>query len=185
MKRLTRIFTVLIIISVIVTSFGLANVDFSYAAAPKVTIKTTKVLADARVVNAYEELGFKTKVDKSLSYAGVFSVSKHAIIVKSPKQEYVLHEMGHFLAELTYSSDDAKEFIAIYIKEKNEYKGMLESYIRGSNKEYFAQSFAEYTMSPSKLKQSRPETYNYIKTKINSISKVHIEDMQNSYGWAW
>lgn len=176
-RKAVRIITVL----VLVLSLSTAG---AFAASSK-TIPNTNAKADSRVVNAFVDLGFKVKYDKNYRYAGSFSVSKHAIIMKTKTKMHILHEMGHFVSEINNGAGKSKSFASVYKAEKSKYKGSQKSYILSTSEEYFAQSFAEYTSEPNTLKKSRPKTYNYIKTKVESINKKAIQDMYNAYSWAW
>lgn len=149
------------------------------------TIPNTNVKADSRVVNAFVDLGFKVKYDKNHDYAGTFSVGKHAIIMKSKNKMHILHEMGHFVSEINKSCGVSSKFKKIYKAEKKYYNGEQKKYIKSSSEEYFAQSFADYTASPSKLKKERPRTYKYVKAKVAAINQQAIDDMYNAYSWAW
>ena len=187
MKRTVRILFAAILAIVITSAIVYAGTTESYGAtAAKTTIPSTSVKADSRVVEAFVDLGFQVKYDKNLGYAGIFSVGKHAIIMKRQNNSSdILHEMGHFVSRLQRGADETTEFVKIYKAEKNKYNGKLQSYIKGSSKEYFAQSFAEYTLTPKKLKSSRPKTYAYVKAQVEAIDQQDVDDMYTAYGWAW
>lgn len=157
MKRTLRVMVSIILmvaLSTAMTFAGTGGTKVSETNSVK-TIPSTSVKADSRVVDAFVDLGFKVKYDKNMANgAGVFSVAKHAVILKYKNEENTLHEMGHFVSRLQKGADETAEFVKIFNTEKKKYNGKLKSYIKGSNKEYFAQSFAEYTTNPSKLKKA-------------------------------
>lgn len=155
------------------------------SASSKMKIPNTKVYADSRVVDAFKTLDFKVKYNKSMKNAGTFSVAKHAIVLKKKSKNNTLHEMGHFLSRLHDGADSTKEFQKIYKAEKNKYKGRLQSYIKANSKEYFAESFRQYTTWNKGLKKQRPKTYAYIDKMVKTISDEDIENMYAAYGWAW
>ena len=180
-NRVTRILVVLLLI----LSLSAASAFAAAEAASVKTVPGTDVMADGRVVDAFVDLGFKVKYDNNHNYAGTFSVAKHAIIMRSDSKMNLLHEMGHFVSEINNAAGTSKEFTSIYKSEKKKYRGSLKSYITRTSEEYFAQSFAEYTVSPSALKKSRPKTYKYIKASVEAIDQKAIDDMYAAYSWAW
>lgn len=186
LKRTFKVFITIMITLVLTTGLVLATTDNAHGATVSMkTIPSTTAKADSRVVNAFVELGFSVKYNKNLGYAGVFSVADHAIHLKSRNKTHTLHEMGHFVSRLQKGADETAEFVKIYKAEKNKYTGTQKAYITKNSKEYFAQSFAEYTQNPSKLQKSRPKTYKYVKAQVESISQQDIDDMYKAYGWAW
>ncbi len=184
MKKALRVLIVTVLVLITSTMAVFATTDTA-AAATKKAIPGTSAKADSRVVDSLVELGFTVKYDKKMSYAGLFSVSKRAIIMKSNRKDHVLHEMGHFVARLQEASDETAEFVEIYKAEKRKYKGEQKAYVTKNSKEYFAQSFMEYTQNPSKLKKSRPRTYNFVKEQVETIEQQHVDNMYALYGWAW
>lgn len=180
-NRVTRILVALLLVLSLSAASALAATE----AASVKTVPGTDVKADSRVVDAFVDLGFKVKYDKHHNYAGTFSVAKHAIIMKTDNKMHLLHEMGHFVSEINNASGTSKEFTSIYKSEKIKYHGSQKAYITGTSEEYFAQSFAEYTVSPKALGKSRPKTYKYIKANIESIDQKAVQDMYDAYSWAW
>lgn len=186
LKRTFRVLATLILTIALATSLVLATTGTADAATVKMkTIPSTNAKADSRVVDAFTELGFKVKYDKNLGYAGVFSVASHAVFLKSKNSTNALHEVGHFVSRLQKGADETSEFVKIYKAEKKKYNGTQKAYITKNSKEYFAQSFAEYTENPTKLQKSRPKTYAYVKKQVDSIDQKDIDDMYAAYGWAW
>ena len=184
MKKAVRVLIVVALVLAATTIAAVATTDTAHAATKK-TIPGTSAKADSRVVDSFVELGFTVKYDKNMSYAGLFSVAKHAIIMKSNKKEHVLHEMGHFVARLQNASDESAEFVKIYKAEKKKYNGAQKAYITSNSKEYFAQSFMEYTQNPTKLKKSRPQTYKFVKAQVEAIDQQDVDNMFAAYSWAW
>lgn len=180
-NRVTRILVALLLVLSLSAASALAATE----AASVKTVPGTDVKADSRVVDAFVDLGFKVKYDKHHNYAGTFSVAKHAIIMKTDNKMHLLHEMGHFVSEINNASGTSKEFTSIYKSEKIKYHGSQKAYITGTSEEYFAQSFAEYTVSPKALGKSRPKTYKYIKANVESIDQKAVQDMYDAYSWAW
>lgn len=180
-KRVTRILVVLLL----TLSLSAASAFAAAEAASVKTVPGTGVEADSRVVDAFVDLGFTVKYDKNHNYAGTFSVAKHAIIMRTDNKMNFLHEMGHFVSEINNAAGTSKEFTSIYKSEKKKYRGSMKTYITRNSEEYFAQSFAEYTVSPSALKKSRPKTYKYIKASVEAIDQKAIDDMYAAYSWAW
>lgn len=152
-------------------------------------IPGTDVKADQRIVNAFKILDFKVMYDKNLKYSGIFSIKGHAIILRKRNKMWTLHEMGHFLSRLQEGADSTKKFKVIYKAEKRKYRSLPgkkdKKYVTKNCKEYFAQSFADYTIRPSVLKKNRPATYTYIKKQVETITKEDIAAMRAAYGWAW
>lgn len=186
LKRTLRVFITIILTLALTTGLVLAMTEDANAATVSMkTIPATSAKADSRVVNAFVDLGFTVKYNKNLGYAGVFSVADHAIYLKSKNKTHALHEMGHFVSRLQNAADETSEFIKIYKAEKKKYTGAQKSYVTKNSKEYFAQSFAEYTQNPSKLKKSRPKTYKYVKAQVDTIEQQDVDNMYSAYGWAW
>lgn len=183
-KKNTKALGTLLLIIVMAALMILVSASDASAASKK-TIPQTSAKADSRVVNAFTDLGFEVRYDKNLGLAGTFSVGKHAIIMSDRNATNTLHEMGHFVSRLQRGADETSEFVKIYKSEKNKYNGKQASYIKSNSKEYFAQSFAEYTQNPTKLKNSRPKTYKYVQKQVNAIDQQDIDDMNAAYSWAW
>lgn len=184
MKRAMRMVVSMLFIMTLCVSIVFAGTEEA-SAATKMKIPNTNAKADSRVVKAFKELDFKVKYNKSMENAGTFSVAKHAIVLKKKHKYNTLHEMGHFLSRLHDGADSTKEFKKIYKAEKKKYNGRLKSYIRSNSKEYFAESFRQYTTCPKTLKKQRPKTYAYIHKMVTTITDQHVEDMYAAYGWAW
>lgn len=183
-KMMMRIVLLSVLIFVLCTVTIIVETENVNATTMK-KIPNTNAKADSRVVDAFKTLDFKVKYNKSMKNAGTFSVAKHAIVLKKKSKFNTLHEMGHFLSRLHDGADSTKEFQKIYKAEKNKYKGRLQSYIKANSKEYFAESFRQYTTWNKGLKKQRPKTYAYIDEMVKTISDEDIENMYAAYGWAW
>lgn len=140
---------------------------------------------DSRVYNAFTKLGFTFNINASLGTTGVFSVQNHKIEIKRGQSSYLLHELGHFVAALKGRADKTSEWSSIYNAEKAAYVGNNKAYVTQNASEYFAESFRDYTENEAVLKSQRPQTYNYIKRLVNSISDADITAFENAYGWYW
>lgn len=155
------------------------------------TAKTPATVAEIRkavpknLLGAFDELEFKIKINKNVSYDGVFSTKDHQIELKEAKADVLLHEMGHFLSALKCNAADSSEFKAIYKDEKKDYEGTNKSYVTSTNNEYFAESYKDYVKNPSKLKKDRPETYAYVKELADNITQKDIDTAYSRYSWAW
>ena len=100
------------------------------------------------------------------------------------------HELGHcvdFLLSKTYvkhnrlyinTKSRTKTFKKIFNKEKRRYRPLestvSRSYTLQNSFEYFAQSFADYTLYPRKFKAMCPATYKYIKKCVKKIRKGQV-----------
>lgn len=145
------------------------------AAAPK---------ADARVLNAFQTLGFKVYVDSSVSYSGLFDASARSITLKS-QDDTIYHELGHFLAFIAGNADKTTDFKNIYAAEKNLYTGANKSYVTQNSAEYFAESFKNYTQSAGTLKSVRPKTYSAISAALNKVTTEQVTKVQKLYSVFW
>ena len=100
------------------------------------------------------------------------------------------HELGHcvdFLLSNAYikngkfyisTKSRSKTFKKIYNKEQKHYRPLentvSRSYTLANSFEYFAQSYADYTLYPRKFKAMCPATYNYIKKCVKKIRKGQV-----------
>lgn len=126
--------------------------------------------ADANVIKALRTLNYKVTLNSSASYAGKFDARSRQIILRSANKGYFLHELGHFVSFVAGFKDSTAEFVGIFNREAGKYAGNNATYITKDSKEYFAESYKDYVNNPSALKSTRPETYNYIKSSVESIS---------------
>ena len=100
------------------------------------------------------------------------------------------HELGHcvdFLLSKTHIRNNrlyistlsrTKAFKKIFNREKRRYQPLdptvSRSYTLQNSFEYFAQSFADYTLYPGKFRAMCPATYNYMKKCIKKIRKGKV-----------
>lgn len=133
------------------------------------------------IVKAFKELNFKIVMNSNAKYAGLFDARNQQVILKVANKGYLLHELGHFVSFVTGLKDSTPEFISIYKKEAGNYSGSNKAYVTKNNSEYFAESVRDYYSSPSALKSSRPETYNYVKDCISQITDERIDYVNSVY----
>lgn len=145
-----------------------------------VPIRTVAQKADANILNAFEELGYQLKVDKSVSYSGYFSSSAKSITLQKA-DDTVYHELGHFLAFIAGNADKKEAFISIYNAEKNAYEGINKAYNTQNSSEYFAESYRDYILNPTTLKAKRPQTYASIVSAIKAVTPDQIKKVQDFY----
>lgn len=141
-------------------------------------------LADERVTSAYDSLGFAVKYNASAPYSGHFDARSRCIILKK-KDDTIYHELGHFVAFASGNTDKSAAFQRIYNSEKEKYTSYNKSYVTKSAEEYFAESFKDYTLNPSVLKQNRPKTYEAIAAAISKITDAQVTRIKTVYGPVW
>lgn len=82
-----------------------------------------------------------------------------------------VHEFGHFLDYLTYTSFDSSDFENVYAAEKSALKsafGLNNSDV-GNVHEYYASCFYAYCMNADKMQQTAPLSYQYIINDLEGI----------------
>lgn len=82
-----------------------------------------------------------------------------------------VHEFGHFLDYLTYTSFDSSDFANAYAAEKSELKpafGLNNSDV-GNVHEYYASCFYAYCVNADKMQQTAPLSYQYITNDLEGI----------------
>lgn len=144
-------------------------------------VRSLNGLADPMVIKAFEKLNYKIVIDGSVSYAGKFDARNQQVTLRSANKDYFLHELGHFVSFITGLKDSTPEFVNIYNKEAGRYSGSNASYVTKNNKEYFAESYRDFSANPSGLKSTRPATYNYIKSCVDSINDNTISYINSAY----
>lgn len=137
------------------------------------------------VLEAFDQLGFTIKVNRTLDADGTFSTEKHDIELKDVTCGVLLHEMGHFLECLKGHAAETDEFICIYSSEKGKYAGCNKKYVTATEYEYFAESYRDYIEKPDVLKKERPETYEYIDKMAASVTQADVDYMNEEYGLNW
>ncbi len=139
---------------------------------------------DARVLKAYTTLGFTVSYDNSVSYAGYYDTRNRSITLRE-NDETIYHELGHFLAFIAGNADTSSSFVNVYNQEKGKYTGINKAYVTQNSSEYFAESVKDYTLDPSGLQNSRPETYKAIKAAMDKVTDAQITRIKLVYGRIW
>ena len=134
----------------------------------KASIRSAAPKANAKLLQRFEDEGYKFVVDTKLGYTGLFS-SRNKQITMRYQSNIVYHELGHYLAYTTGKTDLSDEFIKIYNKEKNKFDGDIKDYITSNSREYFAESYRDYVTRKTTLKKKRPQTYKYIEKVLNML----------------
>lgn len=149
------------------------------------TLRTLGSQADAKILNAFEDLKFKMVIDKNAEATGVFSVKSHKIALQSARSSVLLHELGHFANFLAGDKVGTSEWKSIYNAEKNKYDGYNKAYAIKSASEYFAESYKDYKEHPSALRSKRPRTYQFVKSTIDGITDSDVQNIKDTYGEYW
>ena len=172
--------------TVIQTTIKTTTVELSQMSGVSGTrLRTLGSQADAKILNAFEELQFKMVFDKNAGYTGVFSVKNHKIEIQSARSSVLLHELGHFANFLAGDKVSTNEWKSIYNAEKNKYDGYNKEYAVKSVSEYFAESYKDYKENPSALKSKRPRTYQFVKSTIDGITESDVQNIKDTYGEYW
>ena len=159
-----------------VSGNGIANGVISLSqAAPKL---------DANIANAFNELNFKVKIDSGVTYAGLFDARTQSVVLKK-LDDTVYHELGHFVAFAAGNADTSSSFRQIFEQEKSRYTSYNKAYVLSNSSEYFAESFKNYTLDPSELKASRPQTYEAIKKAVAAVTPAQVAKMKMVYSSIW
>lgn len=149
------------------------------------TLRTLGSQADAKILNAFEDLKFKMVIDKNAEATGVFSVKSHKIALQSARSSVLLHELGHFANFLAGDKVGTSEWKSIYNAEKNKYDGYNKAYAIKSASEYFAESYKDYKEHPAALRSKRPRTYQFVKSTIDGITDSDVQNIKDTYGEYW
>ena len=82
-----------------------------------------------------------------------------------------VHEFGHFLDYLTYTSFDSNDFANVYAAEKSALKSAfgLNNNDVGNIHEYYASCFYAYCMNADKMQQTAPLSYQYLINDLEGI----------------
>lgn len=105
---------------------------------------------------------------------GATSEPMEAIYVADTKHAVscaVVHEFGHYLDHLTYTSFDSSEFSNIYAAEASSLKGSfgLSSSDTCNVHEYYASCFYSYIMNPGMMQSVAPQSYQFIQNDLGRI----------------
>lgn len=147
-------------------------------------IKQIAPKANARVLTAYQNLGFKVTVNGSVSYSGKYDTKTRTITLRKA-DDTIYHELGHFVAFMAGNADKTSAFTTAYSKEKSKYTGVNKAYVTQNSSEYFAESFKDFTLNPSALKKARPLTYAQIQKAVNTITTARINQYAKVYKSVW
>lgn len=142
--------------------------------------------ADAKLRNAFIKLGFTIKVDSTVSYTGRFDAASRSITMVEEKNDAIYHELGHFLMFMyvaNKANDGGSEGQAAYAAEKNLYTGVQKAYVTSGASEYLAESYRDYCMNPTALKNSRPQTYALIEKALKAVTDSKVATYKRVYGW--
>ncbi len=156
------------------------------AAAPTGDVSVNSIAsgADARVLSAFNSMGFKVTVNSGVNYSGLFDARTRTITLKKADAT-VYHELGHYLAFIAGNYDRTAEFQAIYNREKVLYTAYNKAYVLSNASEYFAESFKNYTMDPGGLQSSRPETFAAIQKALSKVTDGQVSTIMNVYKSIW
>ena len=142
----------------------------------KVRIDSLAKGADNRVLRLFKALNYELVIDDDAPYTGM--IEQGRITLRQKRRDVFLHELGHFLDFYSRYPSTTRTFSRIYKKEKVE----ADVYCSRTAGEYYAQSFKDYTMSPGRMKKERPQTYQYIKKAVGSLTNSYIKKLQGIYG---
>lgn len=150
----------------------------------KASISQVAPAADAKLLSAYQALGFTVTIDSQVSYSGYFDAKNQSITLKESDDD-IYHELGHFLAFVAGNVDTKAAFTAVYNQEKGSYTGVNDSYVLQNSSEYFAESYRDYVLNPSLLKQSRPKTYDAIVSALGRVTDSQVNKLKVAYASVW
>lgn len=149
-----------------------------------VTLSASAPKLQTNVKNAFEKMGFKVTVNSSVSYSGLFDAKSRTITLKKA-DETIYHEMGHFVAFAAGNADTTSSFKKIFESEKGKYTEYNKAYVLANSSEYFAESYKNFVENPTKLKASRPQTYQAIENAVNAITDKQVAKIIKVYSAIW
>lgn len=161
------------------TSTGNSN-----AAAGTYKVRSVAPKTDARVLNAFEQIGCTVVVNPKVSYSGCFDASARTITLKT-LDGTVYHELGHFVEFVGGTATVKQQIAAAYNTEKSKYTAYNRAYVLQNSSEYFAESFRNYCENPAALKASRPNTYNAIVSALNAMTSTRVNTLISVYSSVW
>ena len=172
--------------SVSTTSYYAGNGSGSTGAGANAEASISQIApkVDSRVSSAFHTLGFKIYVNSGVSYSGVCDTKNQSITLKRA-DDTVYHELGHFVAFVAGNADRSSAFQSIYSQEKGKYTAYNKTYVTQNSSEYFAESFKEYTLNPSALQKSRPQTYGAIQSALSKVTSDQVNKILRVYGSIW
>ena len=140
--------------------------------------------ANANVLAAFETLGYKVKVDPTVNYNGCCSNADRLITLLRPT-DVVYHEIGHFVSFVAGNACNTSEFKSIYSAEKNAVTTANKNYVIQNSSEYFAESYRDYILNPTNLRNTRPRTYTAIVNAVNKITTEQVNKVKTLYAPIW
>lgn len=141
--------------------------------------------ANANVLSAFDELGFKIKYDPIVDYGGRFNAHERTITLRFVGDDTIYHEMGHFLAFVAGNVDRSSDFAAIYNSEKSKFTGINRSYATQNASEYFAESYHDYILQPTETKKKLPKTCSAISDAVKKVTPTRVARVKEIYGPFW
>ena len=156
------------------------------SAAQKGEIAITQIapLVSGNVTSAFQKLGFKIVINSGVSYSGLCDARTRTVTLKRADNT-VYHELGHFVAFVAGNIDTSSAFQSIYNREKSLYTDYNKAYVLSSSSEYFAESYKNYILNPTQLKNSRPETYAAIENALSRVTDAQASRILRVYGALW
>ena len=149
-----------------------------------ISIRTIAPKANANVLNAFEKLGFKVRVNPSVNYSGYCSIEDRMIYLRRP-DDVIYHELGHFVSFVAGNVCNSSDFVNIYNAEKSKVTCVDKNYVTQNSSEYFAESYSDFILNPSRLKSTRPRTYTAIVNAVNKITTDRVNNIKSIYAPLW
>ena len=150
----------------------------------EIAITQIAPLVSGNVTSAFQKLGFKIVINSGVSYSGLCDARTRTVTLKRADNT-VYHELGHFVAFVAGNIDTSSAFQSIYNREKSLYTDYNKAYVLSSSSEYFAESYKNYILNPTQLKNSRPETYAAIETALSRVTDAQASRILSVYGALW
>ena len=150
----------------------------------EIAITQIAPLVSGNVTSAFQKLGFKIVINSGVSYSGLCDARTRTVTLKRADNT-VYHELGHFVAFVAGNIDTSSAFQSIYNREKSLYTDYNKAYVLSSSSEYFAESYKNYILNPTQLKNSRPETYAAIENALSRVTDAQASRILGVYGALW
>ena len=150
----------------------------------EIAITQIAPLVSGNVTSAFQKLGFKIVINSGVSYSGLCDARTRTVTLKRADNT-VYHELGHFVAFVAGNIDTSSAFQSIYNREKSLYTDYNKAYVLSSSSEYFAESYKNYILNPTQLKNSRPETYAVIENALSRVTDAQASRILSVYGALW
>lgn len=150
----------------------------------EIAITQIAPLVSGNVTSAFQKLGFKIVINSGVSYSGLCDARTRTVTLKRADNT-VYHELGHFVAFVAGNIDTSSAFQSIYNREKSLYTDYNKAYVLSSSSEYFAESYKNYILNPTQLKNSRPETYAAIENALSRVTDAQASRILSVYGALW